>query len=125
MHDSPLAARRQVPKNIGEKWDIIETKEEKAARKEAEKKALNDGVHDMHTWYCGQDGNAELYLCQAFRDFQNGVPPEEMDARRPDPNPAAEQMQAMHKVYCKISAHFDTMPCQFFRARFKDDLKEL
>ena len=104
---------------------VTETKEERAARKEKERAALNEGMHTMHEWYCAQDANAELYLCQAFRDFQNGVSKEEMDARRPDPNPAAEQMQELHKVYCKIPAHFDTMPCQFYRARFTDDLKDL
>lgn len=72
--------------------------------------------------FCNVEDNHNLYLCQTYRDFKNGVSKEEVAAKRPDPNPAPKQMLEMHRSYCAVKANFDLVACQLFRSKYPNNL---
>ena len=40
----------------------------------------------MHEWFCGRAENADLYLCDAWRDFRAGASDEEMARKHRRPS---------------------------------------
>ncbi|KAH8046127.1 [heparan sulfate]-glucosamine N-sulfotransferase [Aureococcus anophagefferens] len=105
-----LLARAGAPPVEGE------TPEEAEARKARERKEVEVDMLAMHHWrgpaasrraaagadvfparrFCDQPANADMYLCDAFRDYLAGTPESEMAKKRPHPNPASEQISTMH-----------------------------
>ena len=139
-----------------------ETWDEAADRKARERSEVEADMLEMHTWcggarasrapaqrkddaarpwrrFCGQEENEDLYLCEAFRDYQAGLPEEEMAKKRPKDNPAGHHMDWMHArprrlcftsrrpdappphppqtSFCAISDNVGKQPCKMFKPK--------
>lgn len=104
------------PRNPYLKYDH-ETYSEAEKRKARERKEVEVDMLEMHSWFCDQEENHDLYLCEAFRDYRAGVSEEEMARKRPKDNPASDHIDWMHTSFCAIPGNDVKQPCKMFKPK--------